>query len=539
MAVNYTEEQLNSVDKSFLIQLLLQQQEQLNALTKELHTSNEKMQLLMEQVILGKQNRFGRSSEKMEDTSQICFCEVDGTIVFFNEAEAVCDLNAAEPDDLELKSPKQPKRKGKKEADLSGLPVRRIDHYLSEEELEAEFGVRGWKQLPDAISRKYHFVPAKVEVEEHHIGVYASKTDEHMVKADHPKALLHGSLVSPSLGAAIINGKYVNAVPLYRLEQEFQRYGLQITRQNMANWCIRLAEEYLSVLYDHLHKVLYSYHVIQADETPVLVNHDGRKAGSKSWMWVYRSGHLYQDRQIVLYEYQQTRNASHPREFLKGYDGICVTDGYQVYHTLEKELEELTIAGCWVHCRRRFDEALKLVPKSYQKESNAFLLMKQIQAIYREEGKLNDLSSDERLKQRQVVIKPLVDAFFTYLKTTNVSKKDKFGDAIGYALNQEKYLRVFLTDGDVPIDNNASERAIRGFCIGKKNWQMIDTINGAKSSAIIYSIVETAKANNLKPFDYVQYLLEEIPKHMNDRDCSFLENLLPWSEKLPVEIHKA
>ena len=539
MAVKYTKEQLNSVDKPFLIQLLLQQQEQLEAITKELHASNEKMQLLMEQVILGKQNRFGRSSEKMEDTSQICFREVNGTIVFFNEAEAVCDLNAAEPEDLELKSPKQPKRKGKKEADLSGLPVRRIDHYLSAEELEAEFGVRGWKQLPDAISRKYHFVPAKVEVEEHHIGVYASKTDEHMVKADHPKTLLHGSLVSPSLGAAIINGKYVNAVPLYRLEQEFQRYGLQITRQNMANWCIRLAEEYLSVLYDYLHKELYFYHVIQADETPVLVNHDGRKAGSKSWMWVYRSGHLYQKRQIVLYEYQQTRNASHPREFLKGYDGICVTDGYQVYHTLEKELEELTIAGCWVHCRRRFDEALKLVPKSCQKESNAFLLMKQIQAIYREEGKLKDLSSDERLKQRQAVIKPLVDAFFAYLKTINVSKKDKFGDAVGYALNQEKYLRVFLTDGDVPIDNNASERAIRGFCIGKKNWQMIDTIHGAKSSAIIYSIVETAKANNLKPFDYVQHLLEEIPKHMNDKDCSFLEDLLPWSEKLPAGIRKA
>ena len=539
MAVKYTEEQLNNVDKSFLIQLLLQQQEQLEAITKELHASNEKMQLLMEQVILGKQKRFGRSSEKMEDTSQICFREVDGTIVFFNEAEAVCEFNAAEPEDLELKPSKQAKRKGKKEADLSGLPVRRIDHYLSEEELEAEFGVNGWKQLPDAISKKYHFVPAKVEVEEHHIGVYASKTDEHMLKADHPKALLHGSLVSPSLAAAIINGKYVNAVPLYRLEQEFQRYGLQITRQNMANWCIRLAEEYLSVLYDHLHKELYIYHVIQADDTLVLVNHDGRGAGSKSWMWVYRSGHLYQNRQIVLYEYQQTRNASHPREFLKGYEGICVTDGYQVYHTLGKELEELTIAGCWVHCRRRFDETLKLIPKSCQKESRAFLLMKQIQAIYREEGKLNDLSSDERLKQRQAVIKPLVDAFFAYLKTINVSKKDKYGDAVVYALNQEKYLRVFLTDGDVPIDNNASERAIRGFCIGKKNWQMIDTIHGAKSSAIIYSIVETAKANNLKPYDYVQYLLEEIPKHMDDRDCSFLEDLLPWSENLPAGIRKA
>lgn len=155
MAVKYTEEQLNTVDKSLLIHLLLQQQEQLEVLTKELHASNEKMQLLMEQVILGKQNRFGRSSEKMDDTSQISFREVDGTIVFFNEAEAVCDLSASEPENLELKSSKQPKRKGKKEADLSGLAVKRIDHYLSDTELEAEFGINGWKQLPDAISKKY------------------------------------------------------------------------------------------------------------------------------------------------------------------------------------------------------------------------------------------------------------------------------------------------------------------------------------------------------------------------------------------------
>ena len=538
MAFKYTEEQLNKLDKELLVQLFLGLQNQVEKLTEQTQSLNDKMQLMMEQIVLSNKNRFGRSSEKMSDPEQIRFMEVDGRIVFFNEAEAICDLDAPEPDDLELKAPKKKKQAGKKAVDLSGLPIRRIDHYMSADELAAEFGENGWKQLPDAISRCYKFIPAKVEVEEHHIGVYSSKTDEHMVKAPHPRNLLHGSLVSPSLGAAIMNGKYVNAVPLYRLEKEFERYGLAITRQNMANWMIRLGERYLGIMYDYLHKLLYDYHVIQADETPVLVNKDGRPAGSKSWMWVYRSGHLYQKRQIVLYEYQQTRNASHPREFLKGYDGICVTDGYQVYHTLEKELEELTIAGCWVHCRRRFDEALKLIPKPSQKESNAFLLMKQIQAIYREEGKLNDLSSDERLKQRQAVIKPLVDAFFAYLKTINVSKKDKFGDAVRYALNQEKYLRVFLTDGDVPIDNNASERAIRGFCIGKKNWQMIDTIHGAKSSAIIYSIVETAKANNLKPFDYVQYLLEEIPKHMNDKDCSFLEDLLPWSEALPEHIRK-
>ena len=509
-------------------------------LTKQTEALNEKMQLMMEQLILSKKNRFGRSSEKLEDPNQIRFMEVNGTIVFFNEAEAVCDLEAPEPEELELKKVRPKKQAGKRTADLSDLPVQRVDHYLTEEELTAEFGKNGWKQLPDMISRCYQFIPAKVEVEEHHIGVYSSKVDEHMVKAPHPQNLLRGSLVSPSLAAAIINGKYVNAVPLYRLEKEFERYGLAIPRQNMANWMIRLGEGYLGIMYDYLHSLLYEYHVIQADETPVLVNKDGRPAGSQSWMWVYRSGFMQQERQIILYEYQKTRNASHPRKFLKDYTGICVTDGYQVYHTLEKEREDLRIAGCWVHCRRRFNDALEMVPKAHQKESVLYLIMNQIRAIYREEGKLSDLSSEDRLTQRQLVVKPLVDAFFAYLKqiSSKTPQNGKVKEAFTYALNQERYLRVFLEDGDVPIDNNASERAIRGFCIGKKNWEMIDTINGATSSAIIYSIAETAKANNLKPYDYFEYLLTEIPKHEDDTNTDFLEALLPWSATLPEHIRK-
>lgn len=538
MAFKYTEEQLNSLDKSLLIQLFLGLQDQLDDLTQETRALNDKMQLMMEQLVLAKDNRFGRSSEKMDDTAQIKFIEVDGTIVFFNEAEAVCDLDAPEPETLEAKRGK--KKVGKKDQDLSALPVNKITHYKTEEELIAEFGVNGWKQLPDAISRRYRFVPAKVEVDEHHIGVYASKAGDYIIKADHPKGLLHGSAVSPSLASAIMNGKYVNAVPLYRLEKEFERYGLSITRQNMANWMIRLTEEYLGVLYDYLHKKLFDYHVIQADETPVLVNRDGRKAGSKSYMWVYRSGYMYDEQQIILYDYQKTRNAAHPRTFLKDYSGICVTDGYEVYHKIERELEDLTIAGCWVHARRRFDEAKKVVPEAGRKKSMSYLVMKQIQAIYREEGKLKELSSEDRLKQRQVIIKPLVDALFIYLKQHDheVPKTGKLHDAYRYMLNQERYLKVFLTDGDVPMDNNASERAIRGFCIGKKNWQVIDTIRGANSSAIIYSIAETAKANNLKPYEYFEHLLTEIPKHMDDTDQSFLESLLPWSAELPEKIRK-
>ena len=546
MATKYTEEQLNNVDKSFLVQMFLNQQEemakatnQVELLTNEVQSLNKKMQTLMEQLVLSKKARFGQSSEKMEDAAQISFMEVNGTIVFFNEAEAVCDLSADEPEDLEPK-PRGKKTSGKKDADMSGLPVNRINHYMTENELIAEFGENGWKQLPDAISKRYKFIPAKVIVTEHHVGVYASRKDGHMVKAEHPRGLLKGSPVSPSIAAAIMNGKYVNAVPLYRLEKEFERYGLAITRQNMANWMIRLGESYISVMYDYLHELIYDYHVIQADETPVLVNKDGRKAGSKSYMWVYRSGYMNPEKQIILYEYQLTRNASHPREFLKEFKGICVTDGYQVYHTLEKEKEDLTIAGCWVHMRRRFEQALEVIPKEARKGTISYMAMKQIQAIYREEGKLKELHSKERLEQRQAIIKPLVDAFFVYLKQnqTEIPGSGKLHDAFTYALNQEKYLKVFLEDGEVPIDNNASERAIRGFCVGKKNWQMIDTINGAKTSAMIYSIAETAKANNLKPYDYFEHLLEEIPKHMEDTDRSFLKELLPWSDKLPKHIRK-
>lgn len=535
--MKYTEEQLNRIDRSILVQLFLAMQEESEKQTRKLEEMDEKLQRIMEQVILSKQERFGRSSEKMEDYAQIYFMEIDGKIAFFNEAEAVCDLEVSEEEGV---VPRKKKSAGKKELDMSGLPLNRIDHYLSGDELEAEFGKNGWKQLPDEISKRYHFTPAKVEVDEHHVGVYASKADEHMVKAPHPKALLHGSPVSPTLAAAIINSKYVNAVPLYRTEKEFERYGIPVNRNNMAHWMIRLAEEYLGILYDFMHQKLYGYHVIQADETPCLVNKDGRPAGSKSYMWVYRSGYLYQKEQIVLYEYQKTRNASHPREFLKDYSGICVTDGYQVYHTLEKEKENLSIAGCWVHGRRRFDEALKVLPKEARSKSGAYLVMKQIQAIYREEGKLQDLRPQERLQQRQLVVKPLVDALFAYLKRTEqeVSAKTKLGGAYRYMLNQEKYLRVFLTDGEVPIDNNASERAIRGFCIGKKNWQMIDTVSGAKSSAIIYSISETAKANNLKPYEYFEYLLSVIPEHMETTDTSFLEDLMPWSKNLPENIRK-
>ena len=532
MALEYTEEKLNSLDKETIIQLFLSQQAQLKQID---HT----LQLVLEQVADLKRHRFGRSSERHEMEAQISFMEVDGRIVFFNEAEAVAEEESGEAVETATRQ-KPKKRQGKREEDLSGLPVVVIEHSMPEEELEKRFGKDGFKQLPDEVYRRYGFTPAKVEVEEHHVKVYAGKKTDEIVRAPHPECLLRGSLVSPSLEAAVMNAKYVNAVPLYRQEQEFERYGLHISRQNMANWTIQCADRYLAILYDYLHEQMYGYHVLQADETPVLVNKDGRSAGTKSFMWVYRTGRMYRNRQIVLYEYQKTRNASHPREFLKNFNGICVTDGYQVYHTIETEREDLKIAGCWSHARRRFDEAVKALPKTKQKESRAYLALTMIQAIYREEKLLKDLPAEERNIRRQLSVRPLVEAYFTWAGETirKVPQKSKTWEGFNYSINQEKYLKVFLDDGEVPMDNNAAEQSIRGFCIGKKNWVMIDTVAGAKSSAIIYSIAETAKANHLKPYDYFEYLLTEIPKHLDDTDRSFLNDLLPWSPNLPANCRK-
>ena len=532
MASKYTQEQLNSLDRETLTRLFLSQQEQLENID---HT----LQLVLEQMADLKRHRFGRSSEKHETEGQVSFMEVDGKIVFFNESEAVAaEESTEEPEDVSRTRPK--KKQGKREEDLEGIPVVVVEHSMTDEELEDKFGKDGFKQLPDEVYRRYSFTPAKIEVEEHHVKVYAGKETEEVVKAPHPQTLLRGSLVSPSLEAAIMNAKYVNAVPLYRQEQEFERYGLHIPRQNMANWTIQCADRYLAVLYDYLHEKLYGYHVLQADETPVLVNKDGRPAGSKSYMWVYRTGRMYTECQIVLYEYQRTRNASHPREFLKDFSGVCVTDGYQVYHTVEEEREDLKIAGCWSHARRRFDEAVKALPKAKQKDSRAYLALTMIQAIYREEKLLKDLPAGERMIRRQLSVRPLVEAYFVWVRETlpKVPQKSKTWEGFNYSLNQEKYLKVFLDDGEVPMDNNAAEQSIRGFCIGKKNWVMIDTIAGAKSSAIIYSIAETAKANNLKPYDYFEYLLTEIPKHLDDTDRSFLDDLLPWSPGLPANCRK-
>lgn len=521
-----TREELNRMDKDMLITLLLSMQEQLAQQTAAIER-------LTEQIALKNTRAFARKSEKnLTDSDQLnLFDDI------LNEAEAtLAEQTAMEPafDTVIIPAHKRRRRKGKLDEDLADFPVKVIEHVLTEQELSEQFP-EGYGRLPDEVYRKLEVIPAVFEVHEHHIGVYKGKNGK-IVKGKHPKEMLENSIATPSLVAGVINGKYTNAVPLYRQEQEFARNDVNISRQTMSGWVITTAERYLSLVYDRLKEEIIKSSVVHADETPVTVKKDGREGIHQSYMWVYRSGAMCKANQAVLYEYQKTRKADAPEAFLKGFEGKLVCDGYQVYHTLEERPDtRFQVAGCWAHARRPFAEVVKSLGEEKAAGTLAAEALVQIQNIYRADRPLLKLSASERKKRRKLLVKPLVDAFFSWCreKAVLISPSSKTAEGIKYCLNQEKYLRVFLTDPKIPMDNNLAEQAIRPFCVGKKNWKLIDTVHGAQASAMIYSLVETAKANELNIYQYFKHLLTEVPKHMDDTSLDFLDDLLPWSKQLP------
>ena len=537
MAVKHTSEELYKLDKSELVAIILSLQEQLDRV-------NVNLESLIEQIRLSNQQRFGRQTEKSSELYE--------QLSFFNEAEKLSEDAPDEPTAEEvLPAPRRSsKKKGKRDKDLEGLPEEVHNHTLSDEKLDGIYGSGNWRRMAAETYKRLRYTPASWTVEIHNVDVAVGTKGDHQdefTRADRPRDLLRNSLVTSSLGAAIMNAKYVNSIPYNRIEQHFKRIGINISRQNMADWTIKFAQRYLFAVYDRLHEELLKYPVNQADETPVRVLNDGREVIADSYMWVHRSGEFYTERPIVLYEYQKTRHHIHPQEFYKDYTGILVTDGLQQYHMLETLIPGITSANCWAHARRDYADAIKALGtknKAANAQTIAGQALTKIGAFFNIEKELKSLTAQERLKERRKRIKPLVDEYFEWVKTTladkNLLLKGKTVKGLNYSVNQEKYLRVFLEDGDVPLDNSASERCIRTFCLGKKNWVLIDSIKGAQASAIIYSLAETAKLNDLNPYYYFEYLLSELPRYLaydsktdtvdtSQLDKATLEELLPWS----------
>jgi len=502
----------------------VKQQFQIEELTAKLNWYEE-------QFRLSQQIRFGTSSEKT-DINQLNF--------LFDEAEKESNLNSPEPTVEEI-TYKRKKQVGKRERMLEDLPVEIIEYHLSEEEMICPKCFSARHVMSKKIRRELKIIPAQVIVVEHVCDICSCRNCEKndvtvaVVTADMPAPVLPGSLVSPSLMAFVMNRKFVEAIPLNRQEQQFAYFGIELSRQTLANWMIHGSNDWLQILYDRMHEYLIKRDILHADETVLQVlNEPGRAPTTNSYMWLFRTGRVGPP--IIMYEYQTTRASKHPCKFLDGFKGYLNADGYPGYNNIP----DVKVVGCWAHARRKFDEALKSMPtKSTISSVAAEEGLDFCNKLFEIERKLADLPDEERYLKRLEQSKPVLDAFLVWLniKSKQALSKTAFGTAITYCRNQWNKLERFLLDGRLEIDNNRAERSMKSFVIGRKNWLFSNSQKGATSSAVIYSIIETAKENELSPFFYLTYLFEQLP-NTDVKDMQKIDDLLPWSKNLPDSCRK-
>lgn len=542
----FNDEQLNKMSKENLTEVILLMQKQQSKLEEKISGLQKKQQLLeeknkelefinallSERLNIAQRKRFGSSSEKYTDGYE--------QMNLFNEAEESAVEDAEEPvmEEICPKPYKRKKRKGKKEQDLSAYPVTETIHYTlnGEDGFCPECGT-AMKEVTTEITKTLKFIPAHFEVLEEVVHVYSCPKCSAMERAEKPQPFLKGSIATPSLVAGIMNAKYVNGMPLARQEREFKRYDLNLSAKTMANWIILCAQRFLEPLYNKMKEVFLQSHYAHCDETRIQVlDEPEQKPETQNWMWVYMIDGNSDGPRMVLFQYERTRGGYHPKEFLDGYSGYLTTDGYQSYHNLP---ESIQVTGCMAHSRRRFEECLTILKKQLTKEqlkqTIAYQAMERIAMLYKIEELIKNEPPEKKYEVRQTQAKPLVDAYFAWLHTfeEDVDRSSKIGDAILYALNQEKYLRRYLEDGHLSIDNNECERSIKNFAVGRRNWLFAKSIKGANASAIVYSITETAILHGLRPYNYLAYVMEKISQAPQFGNDSYLNELLPWSSALP------
>lgn len=516
---------MNDTNKSNILIEELQKQNAL--LQQQVSELTVRLNWYEEQYRLSQQKRFGSSSEKTQFDQ----------IKIFNEAEIESKPESPEPTIEEI-TYKRRKKKGAREEQLKDLPVETIEYHLSGEELICPECDGELHRMSKEVRREIKVIPAQVKVVNHERMVYACRGCEKngiktpVITAPMPKPVLPGSLASSSAVAHVINEKYVNGMPLYRQEKQWERMGVKFSRQNMANWLMLVAERWLSPIYEHMKEYLLKKDIIHADETSLQVLHEpGRVATTKSYMWLYRSGR--EGPPIVLYDYQSTRAGKHPKKYLKDFRGYAHVDGYAGYN----DMTNITLVGCWSHARRYYDEAIISLPKIKREiPTAAEEALNFCNRLFDVEKKLHDVSPEERFNGRLKYSKPILDDFYKWLKwqKPRCLPKSAFGKAVNYNLNQWDKLTCFLKDGRLELDNNRAERSIKPFVMGRKAWLFANTVRGANSSATIYSIVETVKENGLNPFTYLVYIFDKLP-NIEALDKSNLDKLMPWSSELPDE----
>ena len=519
-----------------VVDTLMQQVAALQATVDRLTaTIEEKDRIIAEKIeILLNQNRarFGQSSEKR--TYLLC----DGQLSLFEQAgdgiteKAPDETAASEKEEVSVAAYKRKPKRTMEEL-AANLPEEPVILDLPEEEKRTADG-RSLKCIGrDLVRSELVREPERIFVRKYYCMTYADPDAEALTgtadirRPDPPAPLLPHSYASASVVTDIIVKKYADALPLYRQEQMWKRLGVELKRNTMAHWIVLTAETYLKPFSDAFLSELLRQAVIHADETVLQVNKEpGREATAESRIWAYASSKRA-ERQIRYFRYEESRKGACAEKVLGDYSGTVISDGYSGYNILSKAAR----AGCWAHARRKWVEAM---PEGATKE-NALAAkgLDYCSRLFEVEQKLEDLTDAERREQRQLLSKPIVDAYYAWLDTI-FKPAGKLKKAITYSLNQREFLCAFLDHGEIEISNNQVENAIRPIVVGRKNWLFCDTQAGANASVIVFTVLETAKANGLNPETYLNHLLTVVPERFAADPLAVVDDLLPWTEKMQI-----
>jgi len=526
-----------------IIGVLSDKNEELSAIIHRLETQNEqlssRLHIFEEQLKLLRHKRFGKSSERTVPEQRR----------LFNEAEMISEQSPAqETAEAEIQTITYERKKPGRKPLPADLPRERIEYELPEHEQYCPECGEHMHKMGEDVRSELNIIPAQVKVVEHVRFKYGCRNCEKnnvtvpIKKAEAPQPVIKKGNASPSSISYVMTAKFVDGVPLYRQEKHLSRLGLEISRSVLSDWMLK-GSTLLEPVYEAAHQALIQREVLHADETTLQVlKEPGRSAETKSYMWLYRTGmdgppNLLQPA-IILYDYQETRSGEHPRKFLSGFKGYLHVDGYSGYDGLEKpektgEPPSIKLCSCWAHFRRKADETIKGLPPDKRRGCRAKELLDRINHLFSIERGLSKCTPEERHAERQKKSLPAVEDLRKLLLDIKdeILPKSLLGTAVTYGLNQWEKLTRFLEDGRIELSNNRAEQNIRPFVIGRKNFLFCNTPGGARASAVIYSIIEMAKANGLNPYAYLTNLFEKLP-NIDAADTAAIDAVLPWNIKL-------
>jgi len=501
--------------------------------TAELAARERRIRLLEEALRILQADRYGASREKLH--------VAPGQTELFNEAETIAELNEVLGAEVHLKAtPQREDNSGRgtkpgRKAIAAHLPRVAIVHDLAEHDRHCACGSQ-LVEIGSDISEQLDYVAPKIQVLQHVRKKYACPGCEKCVKtAPLPAQILPKTNAAPGILAHLVTSKYVDALPLYRQEAIFARYGVSLPRATQAAWIIALADR-IQPLINLMDERLRSSGYIRIDETPLQVINSDKAASSEHWMWIRVAGPPRQ--RIILFDYDASRGGEVAARLLEGAHGTIQSDGYGAYDQVAKKYA-LIHCGCIAHARRRFFEAIKALPKKEQKSPTAaHEAVCRIDELYKIERETAKLSDEERLAERQEKAVPLLESLHAWASALQQQTlaSGKLGEALAYLLKQWPKLIRYTQDGKVAIDTNVAENAIRPFALGRRNWMFADTVNGAKASASLYSLVQTARANELEPYAYLRRLFAELPAAQTVEQ---IEALLPFQIRPSIDAKAA